>query len=586
MHYIQSSNMGIDENGNPCFVDGPPGTKVNAAILNALVREVTNVIVQSGLTVLTKDTDTYTQLWESLQVLGRPYDLIVSSQITFNSMIERVAANHYQIKSQYKSIFVKGVTGGYNTTTWLSGGDTWGYLDTNQCTQFDFEAGAYIACGDSLFYLNSNTDDAVLNNVYIKGDNVVAVACTCSFRHWGYRVTYNNCKTSHRFSTTNFEGFTGNDARTADTERVSTTKYYGCMAYSLKSNGGTVKAFVYCYNMHASYAYTIDSSAGEVNGYYYCREAVACHAFDFDTTGAFSAKGFSYCYRLNNCYSEYITSLNSVAIGFANCEDIGSSRAFQITSGENCYGAYQCSRIAGCYFYDLESTGSGGSSCYGMRECNCVSSCEIKKLDLTGGAGSVYGLYSCNNISGVSISDLDNVGGQTVGIYQANSISACELTALTSGGISSLIGMQSCKVINSCYIHDITNTKATYGFNSCVGVSNCTIYNVVSTGDSAVGFDSCQNLSSCISDSVKHTGAIASKNAYGFNGCSYIAACYTTGTTTNGAGGANEGFHSCSYIAATAPSEAANTLNNYINTDDATPAKKVSTPDSVDNKWT
>ena len=180
--------------------------------LNAVQEEVANVIEYAGLNIQTSKYDLMTQLWQAIQLLRMQpeYDIVVTTQAEFNAIITRNGANDYQISDNYKSIlFQEGAYLCYGATSFLSGGDAYGVLKTNDCTHLVFENGAYFDVGGTAFHLEVNTDYCRLDNVYVKGNVAAAVAATQSFLLNAYNVTYNNCKTSNRLSTTHFNGFKG-----------------------------------------------------------------------------------------------------------------------------------------------------------------------------------------------------------------------------------------------------------------------------------------------------------------------------------------------------------------------------------------
>lgn len=69
MHRIESDNVEISAGKNQ-FKDGPPGTTINAAIMNALQEEIANAITGAGLTLKIKSTDTNDQLNSVIQALA------------------------------------------------------------------------------------------------------------------------------------------------------------------------------------------------------------------------------------------------------------------------------------------------------------------------------------------------------------------------------------------------------------------------------------------------------------------------------------------------------------------------------------
>lgn len=527
MHYIDSSNMGVDDNGNYAFTDGPPGTKVNAAFMQTLMKEITNVIENAGLSVLTKNTDTRDQLWQALQILGRPYDLIVSSQVVFNSMIERVGANHYQIKGNYKSIFVKNITGGYNTTSWLSGGDTWGYLDTNTCGHIEFESDAYIACANTAFYFNINTDDAIIRNVWVKGDGSSATI-TNSFQLAANRVNYINCKTSERYDETSaIVGFQGS----ATASHNNTSKYDSCSVFNQTND-----------------------TIGDNSGFYLCKNLVNCSVDTLTTlNAACTATGFKNCYNLTNC-----NATDFVSAGIA-------------------YGMYQTYRINNSNIEFIS-----GSSAYGLYQCEIASNISI--ISITGNTTMAIGAYNCRNLNVVEVSGITSTTLIGRGFSQCGRISGCNVEQMTNVGGTGNIGFDRCDMISSCYV-TFNDIGLNYGFYTCFGIVSCRASNIFSTTDDVYAFYKCEDISGCRAVGCGHTGFVAGKNAYAFNECLRISSCHALSTATNGGGGVAEGFHNCKYIAAVFPADNTNTLNDYVDTDEASVTNKYSTPVSADAKW-
>src|SRR3990167_6104864 len=157
MHRTEGANYIKDSAGRNNFTDGPPGTTVDEGFLNAVQEEIANVIEYAGINLLTKATDTHTQLREAILQAAGSFEYIVSSQTSFNSLIERVAANQYKIKDDYSSVYLKSIAGGYACTgssSFLSGGDTYGYILTNNCKLMLAEGGATFSFGDERGYIN------------------------------------------------------------------------------------------------------------------------------------------------------------------------------------------------------------------------------------------------------------------------------------------------------------------------------------------------------------------------------------------------------------------------------------------------
>jgi len=107
MHRVESSNYTVVDGKNQ-YTNGPPATTVSDKWLNSVQEEIANVVEGAGLVLKSAATDTVqNQMWQALQTFFTTYDFVVSTQVGFNSIIERVAANQYKIKDEYKSIFVK-----------------------------------------------------------------------------------------------------------------------------------------------------------------------------------------------------------------------------------------------------------------------------------------------------------------------------------------------------------------------------------------------------------------------------------------------------------------------------------------------
>ena len=156
MHRIESDNITVTADGKNQFKNGPPATTVNAEILNTIQEEICNFIEGAGFQVQRKAGDTQNQLWQAFQTVNTEYDLIISNQTQFNSIMERVAANQYKIKDQYNSIYLKYAVAGYacvGGNSFLSGGDTWGYIETNNCARIVCEAGVTFDFADTVGYI-------------------------------------------------------------------------------------------------------------------------------------------------------------------------------------------------------------------------------------------------------------------------------------------------------------------------------------------------------------------------------------------------------------------------------------------------
>jgi hypothetical protein len=354
------------------FVGGPPATCLTPEWCNSVQEELCNVIEAAGLTVASDGfADTKNQLLAAIQTIisnPDPYDIIVSTQAEFNALFTRQGANHYHIHDDYKTVLVKNFTGGYlcdGPMSFLSGGDTWGYVQTNLCTHLKFENGAYWNVGDSLFYLEANTSDCKLENVWIRGIGTAAVALTRSFYATGVRMTFDNCKTSNRYSNTLFNGFEGSNVVATDI----TNKYVNCSSYSLNCTNN-LSGFKYCYNLSSCLSYSLSvSGVGMYSmGFRECRNLVSCIAYNIFSDASIGS-GFYTCYQLSACYSFTISSTTGGATGFHGCELLSGCYANTMDSGSSANGFYSCDYMSACKANDIDAP-----TFFGFNSCNYGSS--------------------------------------------------------------------------------------------------------------------------------------------------------------------------------------------------------------------
>jgi hypothetical protein len=153
MHRTEGLNYGTDSFGNNIFKETPlPPTTIDANWLNAMQEEVCNAIVASGQTLETEATDiAHTQLATAIARAQNVYSELVMSQLTFNSIWERTAANAYKVKDAITSLLIKPLAGGYfltGATSPLSGGDTWGVFTLNKVMNMVCENESLIVFGN------------------------------------------------------------------------------------------------------------------------------------------------------------------------------------------------------------------------------------------------------------------------------------------------------------------------------------------------------------------------------------------------------------------------------------------------------
>jgi hypothetical protein len=291
------------------------------------------------------------------------YDLVIRTQADFNYAFERLGANDYQFRSEYKSILVKNATGGFSVSGMLSGGDTWGNIKTNACAHLQFENGATFNFGDNPGAIIANTDSGLLRNALVKGTGSIAAAVTESFLLAAARVTFDNCVCSTRLSNVDMIGFRG--SATASHNHMS--KYSNCVARAL-SGTDAVYGFHSCLQLNNCIAYDLNSSGGadNCNGFYFCWQLSGCHANSIDSASS-SAYGFNDCEQISACVAIKIDSVSGDAFGFYGCRQTSACRTTDVDSvSGDAHGFCNCDRISACYSNDIDST---SSNAYGFRAC-------------------------------------------------------------------------------------------------------------------------------------------------------------------------------------------------------------------------
>jgi len=452
MHRTEGAN-----NVSGLYSAGPPPTTITADALNSIQEELAAVIEYSGQAIQTAATDTRNQLLAAILALIPTYDAVVASQASWDAIIERTAANTYQFKDDYKSVFVK--VGDYTLT--LSGGDTWGQLQTNNVAHLEFERDAVITFGNTPGYLNVNTTRCYLKNIMIKGLGTVASAVQGSFLLSAAAAVFDNCVVTTRLSNTNMTGFQGS----ATAFHNWSTKYINCRVSTLTSSGnifgfylcqnmsgctvndcactgtGVLHGFSTCDNISSSQVYILDSANGNCAGFYTCNQVSACKVSDIDTSGT------------------------GVAYGYHICMQVSASMATDIQSAvnKNTSGFYQCTQVSGCTVSMIDATGVGFA--YGFRNSYQISACYSTDIDSP--AGNAYGFLNCHRISACYAFDIDSSSETAYGFYSCDQISACCASDIDSD-TKNAYGFYGCDQISACYVSDIDSSSGTAeGFHNC-----------------------------------------------------------------------------------------------------------------------
>lgn len=355
--------------------------------------------------------------------LAYAQDNIIYNQETFNAAIERVAANQYKFRDDITSLRFQNLSGGYlmtGGTSPLSGGDTWGYIETNNCVQLVFESGAAIHMGNERGYLEVNTDDCFLQNVNIIGTGTVASAIAQSFLLNANRASFNNCKSSARLSTGNFAVFQGSGTAAHNTS----SEYNSCSCDDITATGGTVSGFEDCMNLVNCQINDIEGTGGAVSvyGFRTCTRLTNCYVFDMDSSGL-ACDAFRSCIGMSGCHAEDINASANDASGFHSCTNVSTCKAIQIdhsgsVASKNAYGYFGCNNVSASEASDVDTNGAGGAAT-GFEDCTLIAACKATTC--------FRGFLNCTEIS-VSFADNNSVHGFSGCNRVSNSISTNNTT--------------------------------------------------------------------------------------------------------------------------------------------------------------
>lgn len=581
MHRIEGLNYTRDSNGNNSFTNGPPATTLPAEFMNSVQEEISTVIENAGFTLKTQATDsTKNQLYTSiLQISNASVEHLVTSQAQLNALIERTAANTYKFSDTVRSIYLRrDPTGvGYQmsgTSSFLSGGDTWGQLQTNNCGYIFCESGAFFDAGIERSYITVNTNNGTYCGIKLNGDTGSSAAITNGIDVNADYVHMINCGVTLRNTTAVCNIFEGNSK--------TTCKFDGCYVTNIISTN-TLNCFNQCYNLNNCYIATIDGTSTTV-GFNTCYNINTAYLADFDGTGSGALRGFSSSNNISNCYLADFDSVNGSIKGMSLCRRINNCIIYDVESSGSGHikGCDSCNMISNSYIDQIDCS---SGDCYGFDNSTDISSCRVDDLDST--TGSVYGYHDSNQIAASRVEDLDAVAAGEVcrGFDNCDRLSGCLAKQLTGSNTVSVCGFLNCEMLSACTADDLdSSTTGIYGFFSCSNLSACYAFDIAAgSGNTlAIGFHNCDQISGCKANQIDSsgTGAAAgfstcnvvsacfandidspSGTADGFGLCSFISACYVTN--------ADNGFNSCQYGSSLYTAIATNPSNTYIDTTDA-----------------
>lgn len=554
--------------------------------LESLLAEANNLLSGYNITPDGEQTDQILNLFKSKFINN---DYIVYDQNSFNLLFEQVSANNYKIKDNIKNVYVKNLAGGYDISGIFTGGDTWAKITTNNCSQLVFESGAYINVGDTASYLEVNTDDAVLENVWIKGLGTTAVSVAQSFLLNANRVTFMNCKCSDRYSSSSFAAFRGSTT----TNHNLTSKYIGCTVWSNKTTSTKNMAFedcnnidnvtihnlssdsnltvaiedcdtiskvniydctgvtgfhaiAHCNNVNNVYIYNCSTTTGALYGIYYCYQVSDCRLVNLSSS-ADDVWGLYECDRVSNVYLENLSGVH--VYGLQICNHVMNTRVYYMRSTSNSvYGFYDCDFVTGCEVDDVVAS----MSCYGYRDCNNVSGCKATNFE----AGAVYGIYSCISVTGCIVDTI-----------------SCTISSSLASGIGLCICVSACRVLNVTSV----GTSNASGINGSVGISACYISNITASGTgSAIGISASESVSASTITNIHSGNTTSTFYAQGISSTDGISAVRIANVTYGS--GEGEGIRGCKYISSAEVGPVTNSSDDYVDTDDAQITNKFSTP--------
>lgn len=391
---------------------------------------------------------------------------LIRSQDDFNNIIERIAANQYKIKDGIYSIYVKRLTGGYKMhggTSPLSGGDGWGYLQTNECYKIEFEPGAYIDAGQTQFYIELNSTVSLNKYISIRGDKGGAASIAKAFLLNADYVNIENCETRSRYSDATFTVFEGS----ATASHNKTAQVTGCKVLDCDiDNNQSLIGFRYFYTVSQCYINDIDllSGLGILYGFRDITNVSDCIITELTVTDSGIIRGLEDCFNVNNIYMDTFTCNNGSIVvseirGIINCENVDNIITKNFVANTTAVPIWPIggTNITNCIVDVITSTGA----IIGIAG-NFITNCKITNISPTNSIGyggdyidSCYVDGALYGFSGVNRADkcfAENCASH--GFRDSNVLSKCR--SINNGGF----GFDNCKPIDHC--QSTGNTSGNY----------------------------------------------------------------------------------------------------------------------------
>lgn len=362
-------------------------------------------------------------------------------------MIERTGANQYQIKSGYRSVFIKYMAGGYymsGGTSPLSGGDAYGILNLNECTHFEFESSAFIQFGDTAGYVNINVANALLSDADVRGSGTSAAAVTYSFVVAAENATLRNCKTSNRYTNVNYTAFAGGNYRSA--------RFEGCKVATITCDAlsKTIRGFYQCYNISNGYINNITVTNG--THIYSISESYniqGCINYNLSTATG-SIRGIDTCTNVSNCINDTLAMISGEGnnIGIYNSYNVSSCLCTNLTNAgatgaSTNVGIYACYNVSACYIHTMSS--ANGANTYGCWGAYYASACYVNNI--TANTGNAFGFYSCQEIAGCKAGTITSTAGTENG-FNTCTYGAALFTAEAANASNDYIDTADVTIVN------------------------------------------------------------------------------------------------------------------------------------------
>jgi hypothetical protein len=361
-------------------------------------------------------------------------DVSVNDIASWKRVIERVSANLYKFKNNITGIRFKNNCS-YGISSVLSGNDTWGKIQTNNCKHIEFESGAYISVGDTPSSLEINTDNCFLQNVGIKGDGLSPAAIDQSFLLSAINAVFSNCWTSNRISNKSWVAFKGTPIENCK----MTSQFFNCKMFSTAATSGTAYMFWNCMNISNS----------------------LCHSNSFTASDTINN-----CSNINNFQFYNNTATSQVRI-IVSCENINNVYIYKNTVSEsfNCF--FNSNLINNVMVYSNTQNTFYGFVCFN-------SSYDITNVKITSNVSlSFNGFFDCLYVTNCKIYDHSAKDANAViGFYETTGIVNCASESIKNTGTGGAYGYQNCKKMqmnsgqgnktatyNACYA-DMQGTQA------------------------------------------------------------------------------------------------------------------------------